>query len=33
MDSNPWQQMLDNFTWFGPGMDNDLSFMDFGNAI
>jgi hypothetical protein len=33
IDSNLWQQMLDNFTWFGPGMDNDLSFMDFGNAI
>ncbi|KAL2855589.1 hypothetical protein BJX68DRAFT_263947 [Aspergillus pseudodeflectus] len=33
MDSNLWQQMLHNFTWFGPGMDNDLSFMDFGNPI
>ncbi|KAJ0416239.1 hypothetical protein BJY00DRAFT_238069 [Aspergillus carlsbadensis] len=33
MDSNLWQQMLDSFTWFGPGMDNDLSFLELGNAI
>ncbi|KAL2869453.1 uncharacterized protein BJX67DRAFT_379007 [Aspergillus lucknowensis] len=26
-----WQQMLDSFTWVGPGMENDFSSTDLGN--
>ncbi|KAL2846885.1 hypothetical protein BJY01DRAFT_263211 [Aspergillus pseudoustus] len=33
MEFGLWQQMLDNFTWFGPGMENDMSFMDTGTAL
>ncbi|KIA75564.1 hypothetical protein HK57_00667 [Aspergillus ustus] len=33
MEFGLWEQMLDNFTWFGPGMENDMSFMDFGTAL
>lgn len=30
MDIAVWQQMLDNFTWFGPGIEDSSSFSTYG---
>ncbi|KAL3478354.1 hypothetical protein BJX99DRAFT_108027 [Aspergillus californicus] len=30
LDTAMWQQMLDNFTWFGPGLEDTSSFSTYG---